>query len=148
MKNLTLCLSLVLFTGLIGYSQDMCPMHRQGPRDMEPCPPELLDDLTPEQKAKIEDIRIETRKNTIPIKSQIELKQIDIHKEIKADNPNKDRILKLSQEIHELEWQIKKLHIEERLKIHSILTPEQREKLKMPRKRFIKKIEIEREEKD
>lgn len=148
MKNLTLCLFLILLTGLIGYAQEMCPMHRQGPKDMEPYPPEILDNLSPEQKAKIEDVRVETRKNIIPIKSQIELKQIDLHEEMRADNPNKDRILKLSQEIHELEWQIKKLNIEERLKIQSILTPEQREKLKMPKKKFIKKIEIEREEKD
>ncbi|MEO0129608.1 MAG: periplasmic heavy metal sensor, partial [candidate division WOR-3 bacterium] len=103
---------------------------------------------SPEQKAKIEEVRIETRKDIIPIKSQIELKQIDLHKEMKADNPNKDKILKLSQEIHNLEWQIKKLHIEEKLKIHSLLTPEQRAKLKIPKKKFIKKIEIEREDKD
>uniref|UniRef100_A0A7C6AGT3 Periplasmic heavy metal sensor n=1 Tax=candidate division WOR-3 bacterium TaxID=2052148 RepID=A0A7C6AGT3_UNCW3 len=148
MKNPALILSLILLTGLIGYAQEMCPMHRQGPREMEQFPPELLDDLSPEQKAKIDETRIEMRKNIIPIKAQIELKQIDLHKEMEADNPNKDRILKLSQEIHDLEWQIKKLNIEERLKIHSILTPEQREKLKMPRKKFIKKVEIEREERD
>jgi len=148
MKNPALILSFILLTGLIGYAQEMCPMHRQGPREMRDFPPELLDDLSPEQKASIEDVRIEMRKNIIPIKSQIELKQIDLHKEMKADNPNKDRIMKLSQEIHNLEWQIKKLNIEERLKLHSILTPEQREKLKMPRKKFIKKVEIEREERD
>ena len=148
MKNPALILSLILLTGLIGYAQEMCPMHRQGPREMKQFPPELLDDLSPEQKAKIDETRIEMRKNIIPIKAQIELKQIDLHKEMEADNPNKDRILKLSQEIHELEWQIKKLNIEERLKLHSILTPEQREKLKMPRKKFIKKVEIEREERD
>ncbi len=148
MKNLMLILSLILLTGLMGYAQDMCPMHRQGPKDMEPCPSELLGDLSPEQRTKVEEVRIETRKKIIPIKSQIELKQIDLHKEMKADNPNKDRILKLSQDIHELEWQIKKLHLEKRLKIHSILTPEQREKLKMPKKKCIKKIEIEREERD
>ncbi len=148
MRNLTLILSLILLTGLFGYAQDMCPRHKPDPKDMEPFPPELLDELSSEQKTKIEDIRIETRKNIIPIKSQIELKHIDLHKEMKVDNPNKDRILKLSQEIHELEWQIKRLNIEEKLKIHAILTPEQREKLKMPRKKFIKKIEIEREEKD
>lgn len=148
MKNLALILFLILLTGLVGYAQEMCPMHRQGPKEMAPCPTELLDNLSPEQKTKIEEIRIEMRKNIIPIKSQIELKQIDLHKEMKSDNPNKDRILKISQEIHELEWQIKKLNIEERLKIHSILTPEQREKLKMPGKKCIKRIEIEREERD
>ncbi len=147
MKNPALILSLILLTGLIGYAQEMCPMHRQGPREMRDFPPELLDDLSPEQKASIEDVRIEMRKNIIPLKSQIELKQIDLHKEMKADNPNKDRILKLSQEIHDLEWQIKKLNIEERLKIHSILTPEQREKMKMHRRKMIKEhIEQKRDD--
>ncbi len=146
MKYLALALAIILLSGVLGYAQEMCPMHRPkaGPPEMGP---EFLDNLTPEQKTKIEDIKIETRKSIIPIKSQIELKQIDLHKEMKNNSSDKDKILKLAQDIHQLEWQIKKAQVEERLKIHSILTPEQREELKMHRPKIIKKIEIEREQK-
>ncbi|MEO0185486.1 MAG: periplasmic heavy metal sensor, partial [candidate division WOR-3 bacterium] len=134
MRYLALGLSMVLFTSVLVYAQhDMCPMrgHKEGPGGV--CPLEFLDNLTPDQKTKIEDIRIETQKTIIPIKGQIELKQIDLQKEMKNDRPDKDRILKIAQDIHQLEWQIKKAQIEEKIKIHSLLTPEQREELKMPK---------------
>ncbi|MGB9722056.1 MAG: Spy/CpxP family protein refolding chaperone [bacterium] len=149
MRYLALGLSIMLLSSVLVYAQqDMCPMHKQKDGPGEVCPPEFLDNLTPEQKTKIEDIRIETQKIIIPIKGQIELKQIDLHKEMRNDNPDKDRILKIAQDIHQLEWQIKKAQIEQKIKIHSILTPEQREELKMPTHKMIKKIEIEREQKD
>ncbi|MEO0137461.1 MAG: Spy/CpxP family protein refolding chaperone [candidate division WOR-3 bacterium] len=132
---------ILLLAGVTAFAQHWCPRHEI---KAKPEPPiEMLVDLSPEQKTQLENIRIETRKNIIPIKSQIELKEIELQQAMKSDNPDKDKILKLSKEIHELEWQIKKLNIEERLKINSILTPEQKEKIRMHKRRIIKKIEIE-----
>ncbi len=156
MKSVANGIYLVLFMVVLGIAQGMGPMEhckdmgecKEMCQGREMCCPEI-DVLTPEQRTKVEDIRTETRKAVIPIRSQIELKQIDLQGEMKSDNPNKDKIIKISKEIHELEWQIKKLHLEEKMKIHSLLTPEQREKLKMHRHRkMIKEIEIKREHRD
>ncbi|MCX7995477.1 MAG: periplasmic heavy metal sensor [candidate division WOR-3 bacterium] len=144
MRPIDIGLTLLVFAGVVS-AQKCCLMHEEIEKQ-EPPPIEMMIDLSEQQKETIENIKFDTRKNVIPIKSQIELKRIELQKEMKSENPNKDRILKLSQEIHELEWQIKKLKIEERLKIHSILTPEQRAKMKMHKKKIIKKFEIEKED--
>jgi len=146
MRLVALGLSIILLSGVLGYAQGMGPMHKKEEVEMTGPP---IEDLTLEQRTKIDEIKTETRKVIIPIRAQIELKEIDLNKEMKNDKLNKDKILKIAQEIHELEWQIKKAHLEEQVKITSILTPEQREKMRMmPMRKMIKKIEIERENKD
>ncbi len=89
--------------------------------------------LTPGQRAKIEDIRAEIGKIVIPLKAQIELSEIELQQEFKKEKPDRDKIMKIAKKIHELKWQIEEANIDERLKIHSILTPEQIEKLKTER---------------
>lgn len=146
MKLAILGVTIIMMVGFMGYAQKMGPMCEEKECDMM-CHEDI--GLTPEQKAKIEDININTRKTVIPFRSQIELRQIDMEKEMKAEKPNKDKILKIAQEIHELEWQIKKTHLEKKFSIASLLTPEQRAKMKMMHgKKMMKKIEIKREIKD
>ncbi len=155
MKLALIWLTVVMLAGVAGYAQDMPAMCHKEECEMEcqekKCEMKCHGDIefTPEQKAKIEEIKMNTRKTIVPVRAQIELKQIDMEKEMKAEKPNKDKILKIAQEIHELEWQIKKAHLEEKIAIASLLTPEQREKMKMMSgKKMIKKLEIRRELKD
>jgi Spy/CpxP family protein refolding chaperone len=88
--------------------------------------------LTAEQRESMETMRTELQKKIIPIRSQIELKQIDMRTAMKADKPSEAAILKLAREIHDLEFQIKELEIKQKLAFHSLLTAEQREKLRAP----------------
>ncbi|MEO0142677.1 MAG: periplasmic heavy metal sensor [candidate division WOR-3 bacterium] len=127
MKAKVLLLSLFLILMGLSYGQ---------PPEMEENPPEdFLQklNLSPEQRTKIEDIKTETRKIVIPLRSQIELSEIELQQEFKKEKPDRDKIMKTAKKIHELKWQIEEANIDERLKIHSILTPEQIEKLKNER---------------
>lgn len=147
MKLPILALTIMMVVGSMGYTHPM--MHRM--RSGEECEMVLHEELglTAEQKTKIEEIKINTRKTIIPVRSQIELKHIDMEKEMKAEKPNKDKIIKIAREIHEFEWQIKIAHLEEEIAIASILTPEQREKMRMMhKKKMMKKLEIEQDIKE
>ncbi|MGQ9464204.1 MAG: Spy/CpxP family protein refolding chaperone [bacterium] len=146
MKSAIFGLALIMLIGSMGYAQHMGRMCCEKEGEMAG-----YEDigLTAEQKVKIEEIETNTRKTIIPIRSQIEIKELDMNKEMKAEKPNKEKILKMAQEIHELEWQIKKAHLEEQISIASLLTPEQREKMRMMhRKKMIKRLEIRKDLED
>jgi len=126
---------MVTFLGISGYSQEMEDIEIE--KHIVPKPE--FNNLKPEQRAQIEEINIETRKTIIPIRAQIELKEIELQKEMESEKPDKDKIMKIAKEIHELHWQIKKAQLEQQLKINALLTPEQREQLKMHKREIIKK---------
>jgi len=86
--------------------------------------------LTAEQKTQIDEIEIATQKAIIPVKAEMELKRIDLEKEMKLDKPNRDRVMKMVKDIHALELQVKQAMIDQQLNIHGILTPEQRAKMR------------------
>ena len=89
-------------------------------------------DLSQEQRDKIESAALDVRKKIIPIRAEIELRQVDLQAAMRSDKPDEQKILALSREINDLEYKIKEQRIKERLLVHSILTPEQREKLRAP----------------
>jgi len=147
MKRLFLTLACLITALSVGYAQDLPPASAEAPPPVPGGrPPEMamekkfeMFDLTAEQKDKIEAARVETRKAVIPIKAEIELKQIDLQSEMRLDKPDRKKIMKLASEINALELEIKKAELDQRLKIHSILTAEQREKLKAPRHKLMDK---------
>lgn len=104
---------------------------------------ELLD-LSTEQRETINAIRVDTEKEIIRLKADIELKRIDLEQEFKADEPNRTRIMKLLEDITDVQLTVKKARADAHLKIHGILTPEQREELKAPARTVIKKKIIEK----
>lgn len=133
-----------------GYAQG-CPGHGHDPVDhphkhkiAQKMRFEMLN-LNDEQREAIEDARFEARKKIIPLKSEVELKRLDLEKEMKTDEPNRSKIMKIMKEISDLELKIKQTGVDERLKIHSILTPEQREQLKKPLRKVIQKKIIKKE---
>jgi Spy/CpxP family protein refolding chaperone len=89
-------------------------------------------DLTAEQRESMETMRAELQKKIIPIRAQIELKQIDMRTAMKADKPNEVAILKIAREINDLEFQIKELELKQKLAFRALLTTEQLKKLKEP----------------
>lgn len=99
---------------------------------------EMLD-LTAEQREAIENIHKETKRKIIPLKADIELKQLDLESAMKADEPSRSKIMGLIEDINDLELKIKQTHVDAKLKVHSILTPEQREQMKNPMHQGMKK---------
>jgi len=137
MKQLVLSLAIIGLMTAIGFAQE--PPPPPGEAGMAPdveiekvimreCG---MADLSAEQKEGMEAARLEAQKTIIPIKADIELKQIDLKTEMKKDKIDRAKIMKIAKEINDLEWKIKQADIDQKIKIHSLLTPEQREKMKM-----------------
>ncbi len=152
-KAIPIALALVVFMSA-AYAQEPC----MGCQDKEEMGPGMMHemrgemglgmlDLSAEQQANMKALRTETEKQIIPIKADIDLKQIDLREAMAADNPNRDRIMRLTKDINDLKLKIQQLRIDQRLKIHSMLTPEQKEQMKsmhhgeqkMQKKMIIKK---------
>jgi Spy/CpxP family protein refolding chaperone len=127
MRNVII--GLILF-GLAATAYAQCPM-AGGPQNHMTKKMEMLD-LTLEQQKKIDDIKLQTKKTTIPIKGDIELKRLDIASEMTKDTPSRDKLMKITKEINDLQLKIKQAKLDEHLKIHSLLTPEQRQRMRMP----------------
>lgn len=109
---------------------------QEPPRPPDP-PPEIDPgrsferlDLTAGQRDAIEELRIETRRQVIPLDAGIELKQIDLKDELRKDVPDRSRVLKIAKEIHDLRWEIKEKELNLKMKIRGLLTAEQRAKMK------------------
>lgn len=139
---------LLIVMSLLGYSQDFdkpcCEEFQKKHGMAEKMQLEMLD-LTSEQREAIENAHREAEKKVIPLKADIELKRIDLESMLRADEPNRNKIMGLMKEISDLELKIKQTKVDVRLKVHSILTPEQREEMKgMKHKGMKKKIIIKK----
>ncbi|HEC79531.1 MAG TPA: periplasmic heavy metal sensor [candidate division WOR-3 bacterium] len=156
MKQIFSITAVLFIVVSLGFAQEGCrnfppgqPPH--GHRMMPEMRLEMLD-LTASQRDEIEAARLEAQKKIIPLKAEIELKRLDLEKEMRADTPNRSKIMKLTEEINKIELKIKQTKLDEMLKIRSVLTPEQREELKKPllkkimKKKIIKKHCCEEEE--
>ena len=102
-------------------------------------------ELTNEQREKIENSKYELEKKTIQLRADIQLKHLDLQKEMKAENPDRNKLMKLTKDISDIELKTKQLMLDHKLKVHSLLTPEQRKQMKhQPQEMMIKKKIIEK----
>ena len=99
--------------------------------DPEGLPDELK--LTKEQMDKIKKIRNTARKQNIPIKSDIQLKQIELKELMDSDSPDKNAIAAKVKDIDALRTQVKLNRINARIDCRNTLTKEQREKMEQMR---------------
>jgi len=93
-------------------------------------------DLTAEQKEKIanlkrtlEEERLTFQENTSELRSQLARKKLEMQKLLLAESPDLTRVYDLVDEIAPIQAEIQKKTIEFRLKVKSLLTKEQLEKL-------------------
>jgi len=145
MKPFTLGLLSIFMIVSTGVAQKCInPMSESYPREprFEMAKKFEMLDLTKEQREEIENARVEMRKKIIPLRAEIELKQIDLENEMRADEPNRTKIMKITEEISNLKLKIQQTRIDQMLKTHSILTPDQREQLQRPIHKIIKKREV------
>ena len=146
-RNLAVLLSLFILTSY-AFAQDG--------RCKEKCQQEIMHekksmmklhtiDLSDEQRNELENSKYELEKNTIKLKADIQLKNLDFQREMQSENLNRNKLMKLTEDISKLELKIKLLKLEHKLKIHNMLTPEQRMQLKqqepeiMIKKKILKK---------
>ncbi|HEY9840992.1 MAG: Spy/CpxP family protein refolding chaperone [Candidatus Sericytochromatia bacterium] len=85
--------------------------------------------LTPEQVKKLNILRLEYNKQAITLKAQIQLKQLDIQKQLMSPAANPSLVRKLMQEKLTLEAKLQKSSLEQFLAFKKMLTPEQLVKL-------------------
>jgi Spy/CpxP family protein refolding chaperone len=88
----------------------------------------LWDELSPEQKTKIKQSRLDTAKKTENLRSEIGKRRIELLELRFADKPDYAAIDKKRNEIMDLRDEMRKVRRQFKQSIVSVLTPEQREK--------------------
>lgn len=87
-------------------------------------------DLTDEQKESWEEIRYQSQKSRIDIQADLKKARLDLWHEMQKENPDKESIMKLADEVGEYQTELKKISLSNLIEVKQILTPEQREKAK------------------
>lgn len=85
--------------------------------------------LSPDQVKKINTLRLDYNKQAIQLKANIQIKQLEIQKQLMAPAPNPSLVRKLLQEKLKLEGQMQSESLDHFLAIKKLLTPEQLAKL-------------------
>lgn len=143
-RKITIMIGILMIMSF-GFAQEshcLGQCHDKAMHDKEPLMKMQMLDLTAEQRAEIEASKYEIEKKTIQLRSDIELKQLDFRKEMNMDNPNRNKLMNLTKDISELQLKLKQLMLDHKLRVHSILTPEQRKQMKqhLPQQIIEKKI--------
>ncbi|MGE5325980.1 MAG: Spy/CpxP family protein refolding chaperone [Deltaproteobacteria bacterium] len=86
--------------------------------------------LTDDQSNRLRQIVIDTEKNTIKTRADMAVRQIELRELMRADNPDRDAVMKKLDEVSALRSQMMKQHVEALLSAKSVLTPEQQKKIR------------------
>lgn len=88
----------------------------------------VMDELSPEQKTKVESIKAESDKKTVQLRADLKIKQAELNKLMIAENPSKKEINSKIDETSVIKANIQKEHVNKQLLVREQLTPEQRVK--------------------
>jgi len=123
-----LALSALLVLGAVS-----APAFAQTPQQPAAAPAGAIDynklNLTPEQVKKLNILRLEYNKQAIKLKAEIQLKQLEIQKQLMSPAANPSLVRKLMQEKLALDAKLQKTSLEQFLAFKKMLTPEQLVKL-------------------
>lgn len=86
--------------------------------------------LTSEQEDNINDLRYEHQMQATELHSKLAQNRLKLEKLFDEDNIDQSAVMNIVEENNSIHNQLSKNRMEMRLKIHSILTPEQRDELK------------------
>jgi Spy/CpxP family protein refolding chaperone len=86
-------------------------------------------DLTDDQKAEIEKMRDADREKVVSLRKELMRAHHDLRGEMMKDDPDAAKARKLTEKIGELRTDMQLLHLEHRLAVRRILTPEQQDRL-------------------
>lgn len=87
-------------------------------------------DLTAEQENAISDLRYDHQMQAAELRSKLTQNRIQLQKLFDEDNVDENAVMNIVEENNSIRNQLSKNRMEMRLKINSILTPEQKEELK------------------
>jgi len=96
-------------------------------------PPHLIETLPEKDRAKIKDVFYDTEVKMIELRSKIDLKRLDLRKELHSEKPDLAKIKRMINELADLKAQARILKVESMLKIRDIVGPEKWEKLRKER---------------
>ncbi len=104
------------------------PYARANPRTTQPTiqPSVKQEKRTPEQKAKIAELRTEMRIALLPIDNKLEVNKAELRSLRQVDNPDMRKINKNIDEFGALIAQKRKIQTEYQVKVRAVLEPEQR----------------------
>jgi Spy/CpxP family protein refolding chaperone len=86
--------------------------------------------LTNDQVTRLHQIGLDARKASIQTHADMELRHVELGELMRADNPDHDAIMQKLDEINALQGKAEKARVETMLSARSVLTPEQRAKIK------------------
>lgn len=86
--------------------------------------------LTDQQTDRLRQILVDAQKARIRARSDLGVRGIELREMLRAEQPNREAILKKVQEISELRAQMMRHNIETLLATREVLTPEQQEKIR------------------
>jgi len=108
--------------------EDALPGPQMGPRGgMAPDFQEELG-LTDEQAEKLRQLRVEAMKNGIRARSEMMIRRMELEELLRADTPDKAAIDAKLRQLTEAQSLMLRQHVEHRLAMAGLLTPEQRTK--------------------
>jgi Spy/CpxP family protein refolding chaperone len=86
--------------------------------------------LTDDQVARLHKIGLEAEKSSIQTRADLELRHVELHELLRADNPDHDAIMQKLDEVNALQGKMEKQHVETMLSARGVLTPDQIKKVK------------------
>jgi periplasmic protein CpxP/Spy len=85
-------------------------------------------DLTDEQKANAREIMIAARKQAIPMRAELQVAQLELQELLVQDDVDRAAVDQHLDQIGQLRQKLMRHRVDTRLKLHAMLTPEQRAK--------------------
>jgi len=86
-------------------------------------------DLTPEQRKKVETLRLEHQKEAIPLFGKVRMAGVEIEELLMADPVNMEKVKAKAKEKYEAMADLEISHLQLQQKMKALLTPEQRKQL-------------------
>ncbi len=133
MKTKVLLLS--VFAVAILFSNQMQAQHEEHKSQKKEC---FLDDLSEDQKTKMEAIKLESHAKIVNYKADVKIKKAELNKLEIAENPSIIDISNKIDEIYVLKAEIEKESAKMHIDIRNELTPDQQKKFDM-KKHHVKK---------
>jgi Spy/CpxP family protein refolding chaperone len=86
--------------------------------------------LTDQQVARLHQIALEGEKGSVKARAELQVRGLELRELLRADQPEREAVMKKVQEITELRGQMMRQHVESLLAAKTVLTPEQQQKFR------------------
>jgi Spy/CpxP family protein refolding chaperone len=86
--------------------------------------------LSEDQSNRLRQIVLDTEKSNIKTRAEVQVRGIELRELLRADNPDRDAVMKKIDEISALRTEMAKEDVDALLKAKSVLTPEQHKKIR------------------